>query len=271
MDRAMWSGEITFGLVNIPIKMMVAARDKSPKFNTLCRECLTRVRYIKKCDGCPHELVQSDLVKAYEYEHGKYVTIDEGELEQIGAPQAHTINIEDFVNLSEVDPLFFRNGYHLVPAGRSGRAYNLLRQALIETGKAAVGRFVMRSKSSLACIRPREGVLVLHSMHYGDEVVSARAVEVTGQEETLSPRELELAVELVKRLAIPFQPARYEDTYRKNVETLIDSKIAGQEVIVPATAPPAAAEVIDLMEALRRSMEAAQAERQRASGSGDWI
>lgn len=249
--RVFWSGSISFGLVNIPIKLYTATRDKGIHFNQLHREDHGRVRYRLQCEVDGEELSREDIIKGYEYSKGRYVTFSDEELERLALESSRSIDILDFVDLDQIDPIYFQKGYYVAPQKGAAKAYHLLREAMERTGKVAIAQFVLRTKAHLAIVRFIEGVLVLETMHYADEVINPAEVPV----DTASPtdREMDLAISLVESLSVPFDPVRYKDIYRERLEEAIARKVEGQEIVAPPQAERA--EIIDLMEALQASLK----------------
>lgn len=253
--RAMWKGAISFGLVNIPIKMYSAVESKSIKFRQLHKECMNPIKYEKKCPVCNKELEEEDIVRGYEYEKGKFVVIEDKDLEKIPDETSKAIEIIDFVNLEEIDPIFFDRSYYLSPEGTGNKAYILLRKAMEETGKIAIARIVIRSKQNLACVRLyNEEHLIMETMFFPEEVRDIKELP-PAPEAKLHENEVKMAVQLISSLSEEFNPEKYTDEYRKALMELIQSKITGEEVAVPIYKDKG--KVIDLMEALRASIEAA--------------
>lgn len=256
----MWKGSISFGLVTIPVKLYTATESKDVRFNLLHRECHTPVQYRKWCPNCDREIAQEEIARGYEFERGRYVLVDEGDLEAIPLPQTRTLEIVGFVNLAEIDPVYFEKTYYLEPGEGGAKAYALLRRAMAETGRIAIARVVIRSKESLAALRVfGDRVLAMETMHFPDEVRSVAGL--TGiVEPELRPQELEMAVGLIESLAMPFEPERFENQYREAVLQVIQAKVAGEalEEVEPA---PQRGRVVDLMEALRASIQAAETGR----------
>lgn len=248
--RVFWSGAISFGLVNIPIKLYPATRSHDLHFNQLHREDGGRVRYRLVCEVCGRELARDEIVKGYEYAKERFVLFEPAELDALAQEASRTVDILDFVDLDQIDPLYFQKGYYVAPQKGAAKAYHLLREAMERTGKVAVASFVLKSKAHLALIRFVDEVLVLETMYHADELAGSDEVPVERAQPT--DRELEMAVSLVEKLSVPFDPARYPDRYRAQLEAAVEAKVEGKEIVTRPT--PQGAEIIDLMEALQASL-----------------
>jgi DNA end-binding protein Ku len=263
MARAIWSGAISFGLVSIPVKLYNAVNRKSVSFNQLDERTMSRIRYRKVSDETGEEVPDENIVKGYEVSKGRYVIVDPDELEPFIPAATRSVELEEFVDLGDIDPVYFDNSYYVAPDG-SPKPYVLLARAMEEAGKVAIGRFVMRNKQYTAAIRASEGHLMMSTLAYGDEVVSAGSIdELNGLDDVdVSDREVKMAEALVQSLADDFQPDKYHDDYREQVLDLIAKKAAGEEFEVPepATEKP---KIVDLMAALEASVEAAKTARKR--------
>ncbi|MEW5762881.1 MAG: Ku protein [Bacillota bacterium] len=257
--RSLWKGALTFGLIYVPVAIYPATEDREIHFRLLHRECHTPVEYRRYCPRCDRELEEEDIVRGYEYEKGRYVTVEDEDLARIAPGEEKNITLLDFVGAQEIDPVYYDRSYYLAPTAGGARVYELLRRAMAGTNKVGIGKIVIRTKESLAAVRVGERALVLATLRYPDEIRSQDALPELDYQVTLEPKELEMAERLVESLAAPFQPAKYRDTYREALQEIISARIAGREVVVPA-APPTA-KVTDLMEALRRSIEMAEARR----------
>lgn len=265
--RSIWTGTIGFGLVNIPVKVYPATEDKDIKFRYVHRACHTPINYVKRCPTCDRDVEKDEIVRAYEYAQGQFIFFSEEELDNLPLPTTHTIEISDFVNLQEIDPIYFSRPYYLAPADGGQKAYALLRQAMADTGQTALARVALRQKESLVAVKVYQQALVMETMVYSDELRPLKSIPELEYQVNLVSREREMAVQLIKSLAIQFEPQRYTDHYRQALEERIAAKVAGREVeMAPAPAP---ARVVDLMEALQASIEQAQQERRQAqTGAG---
>lgn len=258
MPRAIWSGSVSFGLVNVPVKLTTATSPKDVRFNQLHDEDGGRINQKRVCSIDGEEVGYDHIVKGYDLGGGRYVTVTPEELAALDVAATRTIDIEEFVDLTEIDPVYFEHSYYLVPDGRAEKPFALLAETMARTGKVAIGRFVLRTKQYLATIRARDGVLVLSTMLYADEVVDPGELEVPNTAETQpSERELKMAEQLVESLSAEFDPTKYHDEYREKVLALIDAKAEGEEIVAPE-APAAPAPVVDLMAALEESLARAK-------------
>ncbi|MHB1533509.1 MAG: non-homologous end joining protein Ku [Acidimicrobiales bacterium] len=258
MPRAIWSGSVSFGLVNVPVKLITATAPKDVRFHQLHDADGGRISQKRVCSADGEEVDYGHIVKGYDLGGGRYVVIDPEELSALDPESTRSIDIEEFVDLSEIDPVYFDHSYYLVPDGRADKPYALLVEAMTRTGKVALGRFVLRTKQYLATLRARDGVLVLATMLYPDEVVDPAELEVPTTAATgPSDRELDMATKLVESLAATFEPAKYRDEHREKVLALIEAKAEGNAIEAPAT-PTQSAPVIDLMAALEASLEQAR-------------
>lgn len=262
MARPVWNGTISFGLVAIPVKLFHAVRKKSVSFNQLDERNLARIRYRKVNAETGEEVTDEHIVKGYEISKGRYVVVDPDELEPFMPVATKTIDLEEFVDLDQIDPVYFDTAYHLAP-GENAKPYVLLARAMEASGKVGIGRYVMRNKQYTAAIRAEEGRLVMSSLAYSDEVVDPATIdELAGLADVeVSDKEVLMAESLVASLSADFEPWKYHDEYREQVLTLIEMKADGQEVTVP-TVETEAPKVIDIMAALEASVAAAKASRE---------
>lgn len=264
MPRAIWSGSVSFGLVNVPVRLVSATSPKDVRFHQLHAADGARINQKRVCSVDGEEVDYSDIVKGYDLGGGRYVVVEPEELAALDPEGTRSIEIEEFVDLADIDPVFFEHSYYLVPDDRAVKPYALLVEAMARTGKVALGRFVLRTKQYLATLRARDGVLVLATMLYADEVVAPAELEVaTTASLAPSERELDMATRLVESLSGPWEPERYHDDHRDKILALIEAKAEGQ-VLTAAPEAEAQAPVVDLMAALEASLAAA-AER---DGSG---
>ncbi|MGI6424745.1 MAG: Ku protein [Tepidanaerobacteraceae bacterium] len=256
--RAMWRGSISFGLINVPVKMYAATEKKNISFRQIHRECGTPINYEKTCKTCGRKVEEDEIARGYEFEKGRYVIIEDKDLESIPDETTRTIDIIDFVDLVDIDPIFYDRTYFLGPEETGPKAYLLLRKAMEEGGKIAIAKVVIRSKQSLACIRPYgENHLVLETMFYPDEVRKVGEVPISPKAK-LHDNEIKMAVQLVNSLSAKFEPEKYTDDYRQAMIDIISAKIEGKEISTPT---PREEKVIDLMEALKASLELAEKEK----------
>jgi DNA end-binding protein Ku len=254
--RTIWKGAISFGLVSIPIKLFPATEQKDVKFRYLHKTCQAPIRYQRVCSSCGKEVTQDDIVRGYEYESGRYVIINEEDLEKVPDNRTRTIDIIDFVSIEEIDPVYFDKTYYLSPGEVGEKAYALLRRAMADTGKIAVAKVVIRNKESLVVIRGYKDVLAMETIFYPDEIRDTGQLPGLDRSISLHDNELKMARELIESLATAFEPGKYNDEYRQKLIDLIHAKIQGEEIAVPEVAEKG--KVVDLMEALKASVEMAK-------------
>ena len=265
MPRPIWSGAVSFGLVNVPVKLTTAQSPKDVRFNQLDGKDGTRISTKRVRPDTGEEVPYERLVKGYEISPNRYVVIEPSELEALDPEASRTIDIEEFVSLEEIDPLYFEKGYYLLPDKGAEKAYALLAKAMEETGRVAIARFVMRTKQYLAAIRAKDGALVLSTMLYSDEVTTAGQLDLPDMEKVApSEREVKMAEQLIESLSAEFDPARYKDEHREKVLALIEAKSEGQEIVTSPTAEEPT-RVVDLMAALEASLAAAKQSRADAA------
>ena len=253
--HTMWKGSISFGLVNIPIKMHAATEDKDIRFRNIHKECKSPIKYDKVCPNCNKEITQDDIVRGYEYEPGMFVIITDEDLEPLRQSKGRAIEILDFVKLEEIDPIYFIKSYYLSPQDTGEKAYNLLREAMNQSGRIAVAKITIRDKQSLAAVRVYQNLLVMETIFYPDEVrdiAQVPNVPASGTVE-VDEKELSMANQLIENLTTAFDPTKYTDEYRKELMELINKKIEGDETVQPQAAPQR--NVIDLMQALQESLK----------------
>jgi len=265
MARAIWSGAISFGLVNVPVKLYSATSPKTVRFHQLSGKTGARIKQKRVDPTTDEEVAYEDIVKGYEITPDRYVRIEPEELDALDPKATKTVDIEEFVDLAEIDPIYYDHSYYLAPTGGGAKAYRLLLDAMREAGKIGIGRVVLRSKQQLCALRPTGEVLTLTTMLFGDEVLSPERIdELDGVEQAeASQRELTMAQQLIDSLSAEWDPAKFHDEYRERVLDLIERKAAGEEIAVqPQVEEPAAAP--DLMAALEASLAAVQSD-----GGGD--
>lgn len=257
--RAIWSGSISFGLVNVPVKLYSAVKQKDVHFNQLEESTGAHIKYKRVSEKTGKEVDYEKIVKGYEVAKGKYVTVSADELESVAPDKTRTVDIEDFVELSDIDPIYYEKTYYLAPDGEgAAKAYGLLLKAMENQERVAIGRFVMRTKEYLCAIRPYDGVLALETMYFPDEVVSKKDVPgIPDRRASVGEKELKIATSLIDSLTTEFKPSAYTDTYRDAVLDLIDRKAKGEEIVMPSETEEKA-EVVDLLAALEASVEAAK-------------
>jgi DNA end-binding protein Ku len=272
MARSIWTGAISFGLVTVPVKLYSAVSRKTVRFHQLNGQTGVRIAQRRVDPSTGDEVAYDDIVKGFELSPDRYVRIEPEELESLEPKKTKTIDIEDFVELADIDPIFYDHPYYLAPGAGGAKPYRLLLDAMRETGKVAIARVVIRQKESLVAVRPmRDGdVLGMSTMLFADEVVDPGKVdelEAVGEVET-SKRELDIAKQLVDSLAGDFEPERYHDSYREQVMDLIERKAAGEEIAVQPAAEEEEEPVPDLMAALKASLDAVREPEPAGNGDG---
>jgi DNA end-binding protein Ku len=269
MARSMWSGAISFGLVNVPVKLFSAVSRKTVRFHQLNGETGNRIQQKRVDPETGEEVGYEQIVKGYELTRDRYVVINPDELDALDPEKTRTIDIEDFVDLDDIDPVYYDHPYYLVPDTGATKAYGLLLNAMKESGKVAIARVVLRSKEQLVAIRPAPSdVLMMETMIFADEVVPPEELDGLPEAKELkaSDRELKMAQQLIDSLSSEFDPAKYHDEYREKVLELIERKASGEEIAVQPEAPQPT-KVPDLMAALEASLAAVKGDR--ADGDGD--
>ncbi len=255
MATTVWKGHLTFGLISIPVRLFSAARGERISFNQLHKECHSRLKQPLFCPTCNRMVERSEVVKGYEYEKDQYVLFSEEELDKLQPPSARVMEILEFVKLEEMDPLYFDASYYVTPEEAGLKAYQLLMKAMEESGYGAIAKLCMHQREHIVIVRPRAKGLTLHTMFYSNEIRAAESVPADKIE--LKEPEKKLAQQLIESLAAPFEPQKYRDEYQENQRAMIDAKLKGQEVT--EVAQPHMAPVIDLMEALKKSLAEKQA------------
>lgn len=254
--HTVWKGAISFGLVHVPVKMHSATEDKDIHFRQLHKECGMPIAYEKQCLHCSKNVLPEDIVKGFEYEKDKYVIVKENELDAIKPESARLIKILDFVDLTDIDPIYFEKPYYLSPDMAGASAYNLLLEAIKQTGKIGIAQISIRSKSNLAAIRVIENCLCLETMHFPDEIRSVNQVPNLPSVTEINDKELKMAMTLVEQLSEKFDASKYTDDYRQALSELIEQKITGESLDIVSTPAATNSKVIDLMAALQASIEA---------------
>ncbi|MFL5910030.1 MAG: Ku protein [Gaiellaceae bacterium] len=268
MPRSIWSGGFSFGLVNVPVKLYSAVSKKTVRFHQLHDKDGVRIQQKRVCPADDEEVPYEHIVKGYEVSPDQYVVVTPDELDALEPQKTRTIDIEDFVDLDEIDPLYYDHPYYLLPDKSAAKPYRLLHQAMVEANRVAVARVVIRSKEQLVAIRPMDGVLAMSTMNFADEIVPTDAFdEPTAEDAETTKREVDMARQLIDSLATDWEPEKYHDTYRERVLELIEKKAQGEEIVLqPAEEPK---EVPDLMAALEASVKAAKEGRGGSkAGSG---
>jgi DNA end-binding protein Ku len=259
--RTIWNGSINFGLVNIPIGLAVAQQRKDIAFRTLHRECGTPIKQKRYCPQHERDVEADELVKGWEFAKGQYVMVEESDLEAVALQRSQSIDLLKFVALEEVDPIYFDRTYYLAPADAVAqrRPYVLLLRAMKEGNVAAIGRFVLWGKENLCLIRPLGESLALETLYFAEDIRSRAEIDEAVEETEVKDPELEMARQLVASLVGEFDPGEFENSYRRELRAMLEAKLAGEEITMPE--PVAEAPVVDLMEALKKSVAQARKEK----------
>jgi DNA end-binding protein Ku len=268
MARPVWSGTISFGLVNVPVKAYTAVRDHDVHFHQLQKRTGSRIRYQKVAEKSGKEVDPNDIEMGFEIGKGRYVTFDKEELDELRPESTRAVEVSDFVALEDIDPIYYERTYWLVPDGQAAaKAYQLLRAAMEERQRVAIGTVVMRNKQYLAAIRPLEGALAMSTMRFADEVVPRSELDELPRRSKPEAKNLGMAVQLLDAMTTDWDPRRYEDTFTDELRQRIRAKDKGEEIVEEAERPEPTGTVIDLMAALEGSLDAAKGGRRRTSRS----
>ena len=260
MPRPSWTGSISFGLVNVPVKAYTAVRDHDVHFHQLDKKSGSRIRYHKVAEDTGKEVDSDDIVLGFELRKGKYVTFDDAEMEALRPASTRAIDVTDFVELAEIDPIYYERTYWLAPDGDAAKqAYQLLLAAMEDEERVAIGSVVMREKQYLVAIRPVDGVLAMSTMRFADEVVPRSEIEALPRRSSPDPKALKMATQLIDGLSSEWDPTQYHDTYTEELRSRIKRKDHGKEVVESADKPEG--RVLDLMAALEASVDAAKKRR----------
>jgi DNA end-binding protein Ku len=254
MAHAIWSGAINFGLVTIPVKLQTAIRTNDLRFNFLHKTDEGRINNVRRCSLDGEEVSYDDLVRGYEYEKGRYVILSDEDFKRVNPEASQSVDIVQFVELSEIDPMLFDKPYYLEPEKRGRHAYALLREALKESGKVGIAKVVIRSREHLAALKPSGDALVLELMHFADEIVDATSLDLPAQE-TPHQNEMKVARLLIDTMTEAFDVEQFRDTYREEILAMIEARAAGKETPQAEVAAPKASNVVNLMDVLQRSLE----------------
>ena len=262
MARAIWSGSIGFGMVSIPVKLFGATESKDISFNLLHATCGTRLKQVRWCPTDEQEVPWSETTRGYQYAKDQYVTLTDEDFEKLPLPSKHTIELSAFVKEDEIDPIFYERTYYLAPDERGEKAYALLIRTLEKKNLTAIATITIRKKEQLCALRPKDGALMLETLYYPDEIRSQPEMDLGSVK--ISDREFDMAAALIDLLRKPFEPEEYKDHYREALSQLIEAKLEGRDVVKSPAAREA--KVLDLADALRRSVEAAKKDKpKRAS------
>jgi DNA end-binding protein Ku len=257
MARAIWSGTISFGLLNVPVRMYSAVARRNIALREIRESDSARIKHRRVAEGTDEEVPYENIVKAYELSPGQYVPLSKDEMSALAPEKTRAIDVQDFVDIEEIDPMYFDSPYYLGPADGAEKAYSLLAEAMERSGKAAISRFVFRNKEHLSAIRASDGVLTLTTMRFHDEVVPADELEVIPEKkQKVAKREREMAEQLIDSLSTEFEPNQYRDEYREQLLALIEQKAEGKEIVASETEAPKETKAPDLMAALEQSIAA---------------
>jgi DNA end-binding protein Ku len=269
MARAIWKGSISFGLVNIPIALYPATRREELKFRLLRKSDLSPVNYKRVAEKDGKEVSWDEIVKGYEYEKGKYVVLKDEDFERVDLEATQTVDIQDFVDQEEIDPMFFYKPYYLEPQKGGDKAYALLRDALKDSGKVGIAKVVIKTRQYLAGVKPEDGALVLELMHFADELADPEKLRVSKKTE-VDKREINMAKSLIDSMSSKWNPEKYKDDYREALMEVIEEKVeaGGKEIEEKPRKAPKPTKVIDLVSVLQKSLEETGAKRKRTAKSG---
>ena len=261
MPRSMWKGVVSFGMVSIPIRLYNATESSAKvSFRQLCPDHRSPINYKRWCAEGDHEVSFGEILKGYEVGKDRYVIIDEKDLDNLPLATAHSIDIAEFVPVDDIEPgLYYNNAYYIEPEELGKKPYHLLRKALEATGRLAVAKIALRDREHLCALHPTDGALMMNTLHWPDEIRSTEGLKGLDGEVKINPKELEMAKALIESLADTFDPGRYKDEYREAVMRVVQAKIDGEVIEAPPV--PQTAKVMDLMEALRASVDAAKKSR----------
>ncbi|GHV00789.1 non-homologous end joining protein Ku [Clostridia bacterium] len=261
--NTIWKGSVNFGLINIPVKLSAATDKKDVSFRLLHKQCKQPLNQKRWCPKCNKEVAFEDTVKGYEYEKGRFTIIEDEDFAKLPVKSTRYIQIVDFIQISEVDPIYYEKTYYLQPEANSEKAYLLLRDAMKETGKAAVAKITLRQKEHICIVRCIGKVLCMETMFFIDEIRGAEEIGIDKLEKKMevSKQERDIAVQLIENLTAKFEPEKYHDEYREELMKMIQTKIDGAEIVESAPIDDTLPNVIDLMERLKRSVEATQVKK----------
>jgi DNA end-binding protein Ku len=261
MPRAIWKGAVNFGLVTIPVGLYTATDNKTPKFKQLRKTDHSPIRYKRVAAADGEEVQWDDIVKGYEFEKDRYVVFTDEDLESANPEGNKLVDVVQFVDESEIDPMMYKKSYYLAPEKTGVKAYRILQQALDEKGRVGIAKVSIREKQQLATLRTKDGVIVMETMFWPDEIRAGEFEELGGDIE-IRPEEVEMAASIIDNLTRPFDEAEYEDQSRTVIEQLAEKKVAGEEIVAPDSPEPT--KVVDLLEALKASVEATKEKQAKA-------
>jgi DNA end-binding protein Ku len=264
MAHAIWTGAINFGLVTIPVRLQTAIRTNDLRFNFLHKTDEGRINNVRRCSKDDQDVSYDEIVRGYEYEKGQYVILDDEDFKRVNPEATQSVDIVQFVELDEIDPMYFDKPYYLEPEKRGRHAYALLREALRTSGKVGIAKVVIRSREHIAALKPNGDALVLELMHFADEIVDAAHLELPASEKP-AENEMKVAQMLIDTMTQSFDPTQFRDTYREELLAMIEARAAGKEMPSPEVAAPRRDNVVNLMDVLQKSLEQS---RQSRAGDG---
>lgn len=259
--RPIWKGHIAFGLVTIPVRVYVAQESKDVRFRQLHAACNTPIQQVRRCPKCNRDVEWEEIVRGYEFEKGRFVPVTDEDMQAVPLPTKGAVNLYGFVQLHEIDPLYYERAYYLAPDTGGAKAFQLLQEALASAGRVGIGKVVLREKEHLVAVRPYGNTLVMEVLYYPDEIRAASQLPEFPLSVKVHPNERKMAVQLVEGMTMEFRPEEYRDEYREALLRVIHAKAQGAPP--PEAAAPREEKVVDLMEALRRSLEMAKQQRVR--------
>ncbi len=259
--RPIWKGHIAFGLVTIPVRVYVTQESKDVRFRQLHAACNTPIKQVRRCPKCNRDVEWEEIVRGYEYEKGRFVAVTDEDVQAVPLPTKGAVNLYGFVQLQEIDPLYYERAYYLAPDTGGAKAFKLLQEALASAGRVGIGKVVLREKEHLVALRPYGDTLVMEVLYYPDEIRAASELPEFPLDVKVHPNERKMAVQLVEGMTMEFRPEEYRDEYREALLRVIQAKVQGAPP--PEAAAPREEKVVDLMEALRRSLEMAKQQRVR--------
>jgi DNA end-binding protein Ku len=263
LPRPIWSGSISFGLVNIPVRLYTAVKQTDVRFHLLHDQDKSRLQRKMVCPVEEKEVPSEHMIKGYEISPGKHVIVEEGELKALAPKASRAIDVLYFVDISDIDPIFYQHPYYLLPAEHAEKAYSLFVEAMENSKKIAIARFVMRNKEYVAAVRPVKGVLLLETMYFAEEIIPSDALDWSPGKVKLSDRELKAADQLIESLSARFEPKELHDEYREAVMNLVEKKAEGEEVVLQPESAPEKTEVSDILAALEASLAKAKKKKDR--------
>jgi DNA end-binding protein Ku len=267
MARALWTGSISFGLVNIPVQVYTATKDKDIHFHQICKRDNSRVRQKLVCEADQKEVSRDELLKGYEVAPDQYVVFEKNEIDKLQPEKNQNIEVQDFVDESQIDPIYFDKPYYLLPKGGAVKSFKILLEAMRQSKRVAIGRFVMRGKEYLGALRPMDSVICLEIMRFPDEVVTTDQIETPPLGKTVvKDAELKMAKQLIDSLSSDFNPEQYQNEYRERVNSAIEAKARGQQVVTGPEVEIEPTKVGDLMSALKNSIAQAKRTHRRKTG-----